>query len=75
MRNICLSSTVKYNVSKSRTHQKILLTYHILIEVIPIVAPIIIWRIRRVFAESDSKSSIKLTMVITHQNHKINPSL
>ena len=48
--NISLFPIIKWSVSNSMTHQKILLIYQILIEVIPMVAPIIICKIRRVFA-------------------------
>jgi hypothetical protein len=48
--NTSLFPIMKWSVSNSITPQKILLTYPILIEVIPIVAPMIICKIRRVFA-------------------------
>jgi len=73
--NISLLATINANVSSSITHPKILLTYPIFIEVTPIVAPIIICKRSLVLAERETISSIKLTKVITHQNHKISPSL
>jgi len=72
---ISLSIIIRERVSSSIIPQNILLTYHIFIEVIPIVAPIIIWSIKRVFALRETISSKKLTRLITNQNTKIRPSL
>ncbi len=73
--NISLSPSKKWSVSSSITHPNILLTYHILIEVTPIVAQIIICKISLVFAERDTMSSKKLTSVIIPPNQSTSQSL
>jgi hypothetical protein len=72
---ISLHEIIIESVSSSITHQNILLTYPIFIEVIPIVAPMIICSNKRVFALSEIRSSKKLTSVITPPNHRIRRNL
>ena len=74
MKSFIFQNSIK-KVSKLIIHQKILLTYHIFIDVIQIIAQISIWKNNRILGLTSNLSSKKLIAVIkkpkTHISHNL----